>query len=118
MAVAAARQLVADAAWSTAHIADLAACDTPAEAAFQLRVVKLAASTCSASYGCAKLMHRTRSLVQPRISNLAIRWDTSEGPSIPSPAQVNGMLTFISWHRPAFYLARNIRCKRRKQHQS
>ena len=45
MAVAAAWQLVADAAWSTAHFADLAACDTPAEAAFQLRVVTLTVVT-------------------------------------------------------------------------
>ena len=50
MAAAAVRQLVADAAWSTAHYADLAACDTPAEAAFQLRVGTL--STCSANQNC------------------------------------------------------------------
>ena len=53
MAVAAARQLVADAAWSTAHFADLAACDTPAEAAFQLRAAALSVHVCSVNKGSA-----------------------------------------------------------------
>lgn len=36
MALAAARRLVADASWGSAHYADLASCASPAEAAFQL----------------------------------------------------------------------------------